>query len=69
MTPEIRELMLAYLAAYDGEWGDEGCDVCRYSPDLIAMEKWVRGSGEHFSFCDLRPDLCSDHGRELDVVW
>ena len=69
MTPEIKELMLAYLAAHDGEWGNKECDVCRYSPDLIATEKWVRGSGKHSGFCDLCPDLCPDHGRELGVVW
>ncbi len=69
MTPEIKELMLAYLTAHDGEWGDLACDVCRCSPDLIATEKWVQGSREHSGFCDLRPDLCPDHGRELGVVW
>ena len=69
MTPEIKELMLAYLTAHDGDWDSLGCDVCRYPRDLIATKKWVRGSGGHSDFRDLRPDLCPDHGRELGVVW
>jgi len=68
MTARMEELMLAYLAAHNGEWKRGACDVCRSPLDFDAAKKWVTGTGAK-GFADLTPDLCDEHARELSLVW
>ena len=70
MTAAHRELMLRYIKQCSGQVEiDDDCDVCFVErPNInMTLESYIdNGEG---GITTLLPNLCLDHGRELDIVW
>ena len=72
MTAEQKKHMRAYLVQHHGEYIiGERCDVCH----IDVIDKAHYGLLEYLTeldtgeFSHSLPNLCLDHGRELDILW